>query len=363
MREARPVGRHEVVGLDGPEGDDVLVGPAVPHHADGLDRQEHGEGLADLPFQPGGPELFEEDRVGLAEDVEPLAGHLAQAAHRQAGAGERVAPDQSSGRPSSSPSRRTSSLNRSRSGSISSKPELGGQPADVVVVLDRGGRAVGRAAALDHVGIERALGEEAGVRDRLRLVAEHVDERVADPHPLFLRVADAFEACRGSVARRRPREARRRNASPNASATEVALAFAEQAVVDEDAGHPAADRPGQQRGRDGRIDAAREAADHPVVSPTCRRISATERSRNCPIVHDPGLLQIGSRKLPRIVAPYGVWATSGWNWRPKIGRSRCLTAAIGQVAVSASGDEVVPRGMDLVAVAHPDEGFARDAVQ
>ena len=29
--------------------------------------------------------------------------------------------------------------------------------------------------------------------------------------------------------------------------------------------------------------------------------------------------------------------TSGWNWSPKKGSVRCLTAAIGQVDVTASG--------------------------
>ena len=41
--------------------------------------------------------------------------------------------------------------------------ELLRQAADVVMQLDRRRRAVGRGAAFDHVGIERALGEELDV--------------------------------------------------------------------------------------------------------------------------------------------------------------------------------------------------------
>ena len=58
-----------------------------------LHRQQHGEGLRRLAIQAGCFELVEDDRVGLAERVEPLAGDLAEAADGQAGAGERVPPD------------------------------------------------------------------------------------------------------------------------------------------------------------------------------------------------------------------------------------------------------------------------------
>jgi hypothetical protein len=34
------------------------------------------------------------------------------------------------------------------------------------------------------------------------------------------------------------------------------------------------------------------------------------------MVHVPGLRQIRSRKFPRMSVPYGVCATSGWNWSP-----------------------------------------------
>ena len=44
-------------------------------------------------YRPAVAELLEEDRVGLAQHLEPLARDLAEDAHREAGAGERVPPD------------------------------------------------------------------------------------------------------------------------------------------------------------------------------------------------------------------------------------------------------------------------------
>ena len=57
------------------------------------------------------------------------------------------------------------------------------------------------------------------------------------------------------------------------------LARAEQAVVDEDADDPRPERPGQQRGGDRRIDAAREAADDPVGRPDPRADLGDRRGR------------------------------------------------------------------------------------
>src|SRR5262249_14791726 len=102
----------------------------------------------------------------------------------------------SSGKPNSLPSVRTSSLNRSLSGSISSKPNSAGRPPTLWCVLvvaagaARGG-AVGGGAAFDHVGIQRALCQKTRVGDMAGLVLEYVDEDVADDAPLFLRIADA----------------------------------------------------------------------------------------------------------------------------------------------------------------------------
>ena len=71
--------------------------------------------------------------------------------------------------------------------------EVVGQAADVVVALDGGrGAAVG-GHRLDHVGVERALAEEARILEAGRLLAEHLDELVADDLALALGIGDALQ--------------------------------------------------------------------------------------------------------------------------------------------------------------------------
>jgi hypothetical protein len=67
------------------------------------------------------------------------------------------------------------------------------QAADIVVALDGHRRPAGERDALDHVGIERALGEEIGAAELLGLFLEHVDEQLADGLALDLRIGLAFE--------------------------------------------------------------------------------------------------------------------------------------------------------------------------
>ena len=112
---------------------DVLVGPGVAHDADRLHRQEHGERLGDLAVEAGLSQLFEEDGVGLAEDLEPLGGDLAQAADGQAGAGERVPPDQALGQAQLQAQPADLVLEQVAERLDQLEAQLGGQAADVVV--------------------------------------------------------------------------------------------------------------------------------------------------------------------------------------------------------------------------------------
>jgi hypothetical protein len=61
-----------------------------------------------------------------------------------------------------------------------------GQAADIVVALDRHRRSPGEAHAFDDVGIERALRQEIGAADLLRLFLEQIDEGLADEFALGL---------------------------------------------------------------------------------------------------------------------------------------------------------------------------------
>src|SRR5690606_35528314 len=91
--QAGPVGGHGVLGLDDAQRDDVGVVALVADDADGLDRQEHGEGLPDLPIPAALHHFVLENGVGLTENLETGRGDVAGDTPAEAGAGEWLAPD------------------------------------------------------------------------------------------------------------------------------------------------------------------------------------------------------------------------------------------------------------------------------
>ena len=124
-----------------------------------------------------------------------------------------------------------------------------------MVQLDVGGVPARAVARFDHVGIERALGKERRVGDRRRFGAEHLDEFMPDAFAFFLGIGDtcqpAEEPVRGvdhaqvdleMVAEHR--------------LDKCGLVLAQNAVVDEDADQPLADRLVQQGGGDAAVDPA-----------------------------------------------------------------------------------------------------------
>src|SRR3982074_1505003 len=62
--EGIEVGRHAVAGGDGAQAHHVVVGAVVTHHAHGLDRQQHREGLPDVVVEPGAADFLDVDFVG-----------------------------------------------------------------------------------------------------------------------------------------------------------------------------------------------------------------------------------------------------------------------------------------------------------
>ena len=192
-----------------------------------------------------------------------------------------------SGRPSSAPTARTSSLNSARSGSTSSKREVVGQPADVVVRLDR--RRAGAAARLDHVGVQRALDEVARVADACAASSSKTRMNSA---PMILRLVS------GSVtpaSRSRKRvlgvDGDERDAEVLAEGRDdlLALVLAHQAVVDEDAGELVADRPVHEAAR-------RPLESTPPLSPqiTPRRRPGRGCARSAPRRSTPAI-HVGSQ--------------------------------------------------------------------
>ena len=139
-----------------------------------------------------------------------------------------------------------------------------GQPADVVMALDHGGRAVA-AAGLDEVGIQRALDEELGLGQAAGVLLEDADELVADRLALLLRLDDAVQPVEEPVG----------GVDVDQLDTHVpaerlghlgALAETHQPGVDVDARQAVADRPVDEGGGDGRVDAAGQGADRPPVA-------------------------------------------------------------------------------------------------
>ena len=195
------------------------------------------------------------------------------------------------------------------------------QAADIVVRLDGDRRAAGERHALDDVGIERALRQELGAADLLRLLLEHLDEQPADGLALGLRIGLAFERADEAVGRV---DVDQRDVVVAAEHRHhlLRLVLPHQAVVDEDAGQLLADRLVDQHRGDGGIDAARQAADDAALADLradrgrppgpCRRPSSSRPSM-------PAML---CTKLRSSLAPSGVCTTSGWNMMPYILRRR-----------------------------------------
>lgn len=69
VRDARPVGGHEVVRRDCADGDSVVVRPLVAHDAHGADARQDGEILVDIGVQTGLGDFLAQHRVALADNL------------------------------------------------------------------------------------------------------------------------------------------------------------------------------------------------------------------------------------------------------------------------------------------------------
>ena len=121
-----------------------------------------------LRYRLCGDEFLQHDLVGVAQDAQPLGRDLADDAHGQARAGEGVPPDDLLRQAEHFADLSHFILEQLAQRLDQFEAELFGQAADVVVQLDVGGGAGVAVAGFDHVGVERALGEELGACDRSR---------------------------------------------------------------------------------------------------------------------------------------------------------------------------------------------------
>ena len=219
--------------------------------------------------RPARGELLAGDRVGLAQQVEALARHLADDPDAEArGRGTAGATTIASGRPELEADLAHLVLEQRPQRLDERELQVVGQPADVVVALDVG--RAGAAAGLDDVGVERALHEELDrlarrPDDRARLGLEDADELAADRLALGLRVGDAGERVEEAVGGVGDPQLHA-GGGDEVLLDLLGLALAQQPVVDEDAGELVADRPLHERRRDRGVDAAGQPADDPLVA-------------------------------------------------------------------------------------------------
>ena len=216
--------------------------------------------------------------------------------------------------PAQSPTCRTSSLNSIRSGSISSKPHVLRQAADVVVRLDL--RAAGARCPLSMTSGYSVPWTRNSTLPSLRRPRPRRPRMNSSPMILRLRS--------GSVDPGQSASRNRSAASTSTSGAEVlakrlatcsASPVAQQAVVHEDAGQLVADRPVKQRGGDRpsrRRRRARRSTARPDLLADARDRLGDERPRR-PFARQPQTLY---RKLRMISVPWAVCTTSGWNCTP-----------------------------------------------
>ena len=266
-------------------------------------------------YKPGRLDLVDHDGVGLAQLVEPGLGHFAQQAHGQARAGKRMPPDDLFRQAQLQAQPADFVLEQVAQRLDQLEAQILGQAADVVMQLDRGGRAVGRGAAFDHVGIERSLGQESGAGDLGRFVGKAVDEGVADAAAFFLRIGDAGQGrqkrssalttCRSVL-----------KCCENSRMTDFSSSLRKQAVVDQDAAATAGRWPDTSSAA---TTDESTPPDRPQITrslPTRRRISSIACSAKSPSRQVPWQWQMSVRKLASTALPSGVCVTSGWNCRP-----------------------------------------------
>ena len=137
------------------------VGPVVAHDPGRVDREQHGEVLPDSPVKPALSISSRTIASARRRMIEILAVDLAENTHRQAGTREWLPIDHFVRQPERPTNRPDFILEQEyRSGSTSSNFMSSGRPPTLWWVLILTAALVSLRRALDHVRIERALGQE-----------------------------------------------------------------------------------------------------------------------------------------------------------------------------------------------------------
>jgi len=343
----------------------VAVSALVAHDADAFDGQQHRERLPDLAVEAGRLDLVNDDGVCGLQQGHALGRDLAQNAHRETGAGKRLAIDDVVGHAEVAADAADLVLEEVAQWLDELELHVRGQAADVVVALD-GLRRTFDAGGLDDVGVERALDEPGDlfalmfgrVEDLLGFVIEDADELVADSLALLLGIGDLGE---------RVEEARAGVDGNDLEAELLAhrllhfgeLVFAQDAVVDEDAGEAVTNGAGDQHGGNAGIDAAGEAADGVAVADL--GADSVDRGLDevlgCPV-------RFGAADIEHEVAEQFHALARVGDFRVKLDgpdAARLVGDAGEGVRGLRGEDEALGERLRFVAVAHPDLKRARQA--
>jgi len=174
--------------------DDEFVRAVVADHADRLDRQKHRKRLADFVIPTVLLQLFEINRIGLAQQVGVFFFDFAEDAHTEAGPGERMTLDD--GRGQAELQTDFAHLVFEQLAQRLQQFELHArrQAADIVMRFNHPRRAVRVAGRLDDIRVDGALREMLGGVDSLGFRLEDFHEQIADALAFAFRVCDALQA-------------------------------------------------------------------------------------------------------------------------------------------------------------------------
>src|SRR5579883_651003 len=179
--EVIKIRRHAVRRSNRAQSADIFIGAAIAHHAHRSHRQKHGKGLPYLVVKASLADLLEIDRIRPAQDRKLLACDRTRAADGKARPWKGMPVNEAFGKPEFAAKRAHLVLEEFAQRLNELQIHALGQAADIVMRLDGDGGPAACRHALDHIGVERALGQELGLPapigcDLLRLTLKELDE-------------------------------------------------------------------------------------------------------------------------------------------------------------------------------------------
>ena len=177
----------------------VFVGAGIAHHADALHRQQHGEHLRRLPIQAGclisSTTIASASRSISSRCWSSAPGSAPPARARGTDAARRFLP---AARVAAQPADFVLEQIAQRLDQL--EAQILRQPADVVMQLDRGRRTIGaRRRFRSRRDTAFPAPETRRLRILRRFVCEALDEHMADPPSLLLRIDDAGQRRQKSI--------------------------------------------------------------------------------------------------------------------------------------------------------------------